>query len=198
MKVHLLAIGDGRDEVHERSWASLREQLPPVASHFVVDDRDHELGFAGAIRYGWENVPADADYVFHAELDFLYHAPIALERMIAVLSWSSHLTQIALKRQPINDQELAAGGIVETDPESFMEIDVGGGTVWTEHRRCFTTNPCIYPATLCRQGWPQESESEGKFTHRLLADPDVRFAFWGGKFDAPAVEHIGVRVGSGY
>jgi hypothetical protein len=198
VKIHLLTIGDGRDEVHDRSWASLQEQLPlPVASHFVVDDRDHELGFAGAIRHGWENVPADADYVAHCELDFIYHAPIPLDRMCAVLKRRPYLAQIALKRQPINEAELAAGGIVETDPDSFEQI-VDGGDIWTEHRRCFSTNPCVYPAALCRQGWPQESESEGKFTHRLLGDPKVRFAFWGAKLDAPLVEHIGVRCGVGY
>lgn len=197
MKVHLLCIGDGRDETHERSWASLQEQLPPVASHFIVDDRDHELGFAGAIQHGWDNVPADADYVFHAELDFLYNAPIPLGQMVGILSWCPYLVQIALKRQPVNDAEIAAGGIVETDPESFKEI-AAGDLVWTEHRRCFTTNPCVYPAALCRQGWPQESESEGKFTHRLLADSDVRFAFWGAKYAPPLVEHVGVRSGVGY
>jgi hypothetical protein len=74
-----------------------------------------------------------------------------------------------------------------------------GRVFWTEHRRFFTTNPSVYRTSLCKLGWPQESESEGKFTHRLLADPLLRFAFWGRKFDPPLCEHIGtIRAGAGY
>ncbi len=33
--------------------------------------------------------------------------------------------------------------------------------------------------------------SEGVFTHRLLADVDVRFGYWGRLDDGPWVTHIG-------
>ena len=68
----------------------------------------------------------------------------------------------------------------------------------SRHRRFFTTNPSVYRASLCERGWPQEPHSEGVFTHRLLAD-GFDFAFWGGRFDPPAVTHIGAeRTGRGY
>ena len=197
MKLHLLRIGDGRDEIHERSNASLMKALPGFDSEFVVDDSDHELGFAGAIQHGWENVPRDADWVFHAELDFLYRAEIPIDRMITVLSKHPYLVQMALKRQPVNEQEVIAGGIVECRPDDF-EQRTEGGNIWTEHRCFVTTNPSVYPAALCRQGWPQIPESEGHFGLRLFADPKARSAFWGAKFDEPLVEHIGKREGTGY
>lgn len=198
MTVCLLRIGDGRDETHEQSWASLQEMLPPVERVVTVDDREHKLGFAGAIMEGWRQVfAARCEWVFHAELDFLYGEPIPLQDMIELLEAEPHLAQIALKRQPVNEEEIAAGGIVEAHPADFRQR-VEGGVIWTEHRRFFTTNPSVYSTKLCRHGWPQVPQSEGVFTHRLLEDPDVRFAFWGAKYDPPMVEHIGVRCGTGY
>ena len=199
MSVCLLRIGDGRDDYHDASWASAVENLPPVDHVVTVDDRTHSLGFSGAIQHGWQQViETDADYVFHLELDFLFNQPVPLDRIIAVLERRPNLAQICLKRQPVNNEEIAAGGIVERNPDAYTQR-VDHGDIYTEHRVCFSTNPCVYPAALCHQGWPQVKNSEGIFTHRLLADPDVRFAFWGAKQDPPLVTHIGeTRTGGGY
>lgn len=200
MTVCLLCIGDGRDEVHEHSWASAQLCLPPWDRKVVVDDRDHSLGFAGAIQAGWQEVlDTGADWVVHLEMDFVFNAPVPVGDMIEVLDQNRHLAQMALKRQPWNEEEKAAGGIVECHPEDFTQQS-DGLHVWTEHRRFFTTNPSVYSAKLCAAGWPQQPESEGRFTHALLdIDPKLRFAFWGGKFAPPLVEHIGeVRAGVGY
>ncbi len=193
MNICLLLIGDGRDEYRDRTLASGKEMLPQFKRVVEIDDRDHELGFDGAIRAGWEEVlRTGTDWVFHLEADFVFNAPVPIERMIAVLKRHPHLAQICLKRQPWNDTEKAAGGIVEANPDAY-EQRVEHGDIWTEHRVCFSTNPCLYPAALCHQGWPQGERSEGVFTHRLLEDPECRFAFWGAKFDPPLVEHIGVE-----
>lgn len=199
MSVCVLRIGDGRDDVHERSWASLRVMLPVVDHVVTVDDRDHRLGFSGAIVQGWRDVlMTGADWVFAAELDFTYREPIPLLGMIELLKAEPHLAQVVLKRQPVNEEECAAGGIVEAHPDDFTQR-VENGTIWTEHRRFWSTNPAVYSAKMCRHGWPQVPQSEGMFTHRLLEDPNVRFCFWGAKFDEPLVEHIGhVRTGHGY
>lgn len=198
MTVALLAIGDGRDAYHERSWASLREMLPDVDHTIVIDDRDHRLGFAGAIAEGWRQViQRGASWVFHAELDFTYSEPIDLAAMVDVLVHRPRLAQICLKRGPVNAEEVAAGGIVERFPDRYSEAVVCGHKI-TVSDVCFSTNPCVYPTEMCRRGWPQEQHSEGVFTHRLIAD-GYHFAFWGGKHDAPKVHHIGtVRAGSGY
>lgn len=199
MSIACLRIGDGRDSYHEESWASVQEMFPPFDHVVTIDDREHKLGFAGAIAEGWRQViETGAEWIAHCELDFKYLRPVPVDRMIAVLKRHPELAQICLKRQPVNEQERKAGGIVECNPDAYTQ-HVESGDIFTTSRVCFSTNPCIYPAALCHQGWPQVEHSEGVFTHRLLEDPEVRFAFWGGKFDAPMVEHIGeVRAGTGY
>lgn len=196
----LLRIGDGRDDVHELANASLLEMVPKADHIVTIDDRDHTLGFAGAIAEGWRQVrETGAAFVLHAEMDFTYNAPVPVDRMIAVLRRHPNIVQVALKRQAVNAEERAAGGIVELHPDDFHQRH-DAGDVFTWHRRFFTTNPSVYHAALCAQGWPQVPESEGIFSHRLFDhDPDACSVFWGAKFDPPAVEHIGaVRAGTGY
>ena len=198
MSVCLLVIHDGRHDYLERTIESANDHLPMDVFDQVVtvDDTDHKLGFAGAVQHGWEQV--ETEWVFHLEGDFTFNENIPIHRMIRLLQDRPYLAQVALKRQPWNPQEHRAGGIVELHPGDFHEV-TDGEVVWTEHRRFFTTNPSVYSSRLCRGGWPQEPHSEGMFTHRLLTDPLLRFAFWGGKFDAPKVEHIGhERAGTGY
>ena len=200
MSICLLLIGDGRDAYRERTLASLFTALPAFDDFVEIDDREHRLGFAGAIQRGWDRVlQTGCEYVFHREADFTFNDEVPLLKMCGILKRDPRLVQIALLRQPWNEQEKAAGGIMQLHPEDYTE-QRHGDAVWTEHRRNFTTNPSIYRAKLCERGWPQESESEGKFGLQLMAeDPEARFAFWGGKNDPPLVEHIGAeRKGTGY
>jgi len=197
MKTCLLVVSDGRHEYHHRSLASALEYLPRFDQYVFVDDADHTLGFAGAIREGWRQVRTD--FVFHLEADFTFRAAVPVEQMVGLLCRQPHLAQVALKRQPVNEEEITAGGIIEAHPDDFTEHR-DRETVWTEHRRFFTTNPSVYPATLCSIGWPHVAFSEGFFTHELLRrEPATRFAFLGAKHDPPRVHHIGdVRSGTGY
>lgn len=199
MSVCLLTIGDGRDELHDRSIESAKMHLPQFAHLVQIDDRDHQLGFAGAIASGWRQVAMTAaDWVFHLEADFIFNRPVDIAGMIHVLSEHRKLVQLSLKRQPWNKDERAAGGVVEAHPDDFTQI-TDAGHVWTEHRRYWTTNPSLYSVNWCRQGWPLEERSEGMWTQRLIEDAAVRFGIWGAKFDPPAVEHIGTeRAGHGY
>lgn len=199
MSICLLRIGDGRDAYHDRSWESAKQMLPAFDHVVTIDDRAHALGFAGAIAEGWRQVrETGADWICHLEMDFTFNEPVPLDGMIELLEDQEHLVQVSLKRQAVNAAECAAGGLVEMAPDDYRQR-VEGGVIWTEHRRYFTTNPSVYSAKLCRHGWPQVERSEGVFTHRLLQDPEARFAIWGGKFDAPLVHHIGdERRGRGY
>lgn len=200
MKICLLLIGDGRDDYRERTIESVQANLPLFSRLVEIDDSDHQLGFAGAIHEGWERVLATGcDYVFHLEADFVFRAEIPVLAMIELLRHRPYLVQVALKRQPVNPEEVAAGGIVELHRDDFHQRH-DSGFVWTEHRRFFTTNPSVYPVTLCNQGWPQVAESEGIFSHRLFdEDPEAASCFWGAKFDPPLIEHIGhVRAGHSY
>lgn len=197
MSIALLVITDGREDYLQRSLASLQEHTAfTFDQRVVIDDSTHTLGFAGAIQAGWEKI--HTDHVLHLEADFTFNGPVDVEGMIDLLERQPHLAQVSLKRQPVNSEEIAAGGIVELHPDDFTQRS-DGPLVWTEHRRYFTTNPSIYPSRLCRLGWPQEPNSEGVFTHKLLTDPLLRFAIWGAKFDPPLVEHIGAqRAGHSY
>jgi hypothetical protein len=193
--VALLVITD-RPEYLERTLFSAARYLPAFDQYVEIIDDEHRLGFAGAIAAGWCEI--DCEYVFHLEDDFVFDAPVPVEDMIRLLKRHPELTQVSLKRQAWSPEERAAGGIVECHPEDFDEVSDEQAT-WTEHRSYFTTTPSVYPAQLCELGWPQCPHSEGIFTHQLLEDPALRFAIWGGKFDAPRCEHIGeVRAGCGY
>lgn len=195
----VLLIHDGRRDYRDRTMASAKEMVPEP-DHFVeIDDSDHELGFAGAIAEGWRRIAkTDAEYMLHLEGDFLFEAPVPVDRMIGLLDRTAALAQVVLKRQAWNDAEKAAGGIVELHPDDFRQR-TDRGDVYTEHRKFWSTNPSVYSTGFCHQGWPQVPVSEGMFTHRLLEDPDVRFALWGAKHDPPRVTHIGdERTGHGY
>jgi hypothetical protein len=198
--IALLLISDGRDEYLQRTRTSLVEMLPRFDHVIHVDDREHRLGFAGAIQEGWRQVlETDARYVFHLEQDFTFNRPVDVAGMATVLQARPHLAQLALRRQPWNDAERAAGGIVEQHPDDYVERSLGPYR-WLEHRRFFTTNPCLYRTWICRQGWPDGADSEGRFGIRLLeTKPEARFGYWGARDSGEAVTHIGEhRAGNGY
>jgi hypothetical protein len=118
-----------------------------------------------------------------------------------------HLVQMALRRQPWNAAERAAGGVVEQHPEAYTERRDKAGNVWLEHRLFWTTNPHLFRRSLCRMGWPNVPRSEGEWSHYLLrqgtwdgvAGDDVAFGYWGARDSGPWIEHVGHRrVGTGY
>jgi hypothetical protein len=197
--IALLLIGDGRDDVHDRCWESAQVYLPPVFDHkVVVDDRNHKLGFGGAIRKGWSEVlDTGADFCFHLEADFTFNRDVPLIDMVDVLDQHPHLVQMALLRQPWNEQEREAGGILEMHPDDYEQCS-DGPYRWVEHRRNFTTNPSLIPTWVLGAGWPKRAQSEGHFGIALFgADPDLRGGYWGQGEEW--VEHIGIeRVGVGY
>lgn len=199
--VALLLVSDGRDEYRARTKASLEAQIPEPDFFIEVKDPDHELGFGGAIRHGWCRVLAetDADFIFHVEADFTFNRYVPIADMAAVLKAHPYLVQLALRRQPWNDQEKDAGGIVEMHPEDYTEVDLNGWR-WLEHTRNFTTNPSLYPRAICEYGWPDGPESEGRFGIALRErHPELRFGYWGSRDSGEACEHIGIeRKGMGY
>lgn len=192
-------IHDDSGDPHYQHW--LRTTFEPLG--FEIARTPGRAGFGGAIRNAWHylNTTAEVDqarYLFHLEDDFVLYRPVDLAAMIRVLATSEHLVQLALRRQPWNDAERAAGGIVEQYPDDYLDVRARGFE-WLEHRRFFTTNPSLYRRSLCWSDWPTGSDSEGVFTHRLLEDPLVRFGFWGARDSGEWCDHIGAeRAGTGY
>lgn len=232
MSIVLLVMTDGRRDCLIRTLASFDEMVTgPVARRVIHDDSGdvdyrawladtlpgYELvvtpgrsGFGGAIRSAWRHLTGGTDerFVFHLEDDFLFTRPVDLDAMAAVLSARSHLAQMALRRQPWNATERAAGGVVEVNPDAYVERTDQDGLRWLEHRLFFTTNPSLYRRQLCAAGWPEGQHSEGHFGFALRerglpwgpSGDAVRFGFWGSRDEGRDwVWHIGdVRVGTGY
>lgn len=219
----LLVMTDGRRRCIEQTIPSAREQVRgPITRRVLFDDSGDEIyrrwlteqfpefelvyhpagrqGFGGAIRTAWRHLSLCREsYVLHLEDDFTFNRSVELFGMSTVLERFPNVVQMALRRQPWNDDERAAGGIVEQHPADFTEKGWEGYR-WLEHRRFFTTNPSLYRRALCARGWPDtDHHSEGIFTYQLLEDPDLRFGFWGARDSGEAVTHIGAqRAGTGY
>jgi hypothetical protein len=152
-------------------------------------------GFGNAIRNAWTHM--DDDYIIHWEEDFVLKEEVSVDLLKEILETSPELSQVALKRQPWNEIEKAAGGFIEADPDSFTE-EIKLGYVITKHQKFFTTNPSVYGRKIVELGWPDEEHSEGKFGFKVR-DAGLWGSFLGAKFDPPKVEHIGYdRTGIGY
>jgi len=152
--IALLFISDGRTEYRERALASAKEMLPEPDHFKEIDDAEHKLGFGGAIQAGWRRIltETDAEFVFHLEQDFTFNWRVPIFEMAAVLRAQPHLVQLALRRQPWNEEEKAAGGVVELHADDFTEAGLNGWR-WLEHQRYFTTNPSLYRRELCEYGY---------------------------------------------
>lgn len=219
--ITLLVITDGRRTCLERTLASF--EAATTASHItrrvIVNDcaenpqhdwidslgfdihvrpKRHRRGFAGAINAGWAAANINpTDHIFHLEDDFFFTRYVDLRAMAEILT-QHKLAQIALRRQPWNELEAAAGGVIELNPAAYIDRS-NGAHQWLEHRLFFTTNPSLYPRWITERGWPDGPESEGRFSLDLFTDPKVQCAYWGQRTDQPWVMHIGnQRVGSGY
>lgn len=178
-----------------------------IDEHFPTYDRvhhDRRLGFGGAIQSGWDHV-GRSDWIIHQEDDLMLNRKVPGMEIISVLRSYPYLAQMALTRQPWNQEERLAGGQLLRSKDDF-EPKQRGRRRWMEHRRWFTTNFSVYPGSLTRLGWPQITESEGNFSIRLfregmlgVAGPDVKCGYWGEITDPPWTTHIGdQRMGSGY
>lgn len=226
MSTVLAMFTDGREHVFDRdrreSWGrwvgdcyrrvifddsgdpAFRDRLREAFTEWHIVSWPQRLGFGGTIASGWEWILANtqASHVAHLEDDFMLRVGVDLDGLVGILNRHPYLAQVALLRQPVNTDEAAAGTVLY--PSSVDQADEYA--VWTENRECFTTNPCVYRRSLLELGWPRGEESEGVFTHRLLAEgtPEasaehVRFGYYGARAWAPLVEHVGtLRIGEGY
>jgi glycosyltransferase involved in cell wall biosynthesis len=228
MKVTLLVITDGRASCLEQTLNSFDEQIEGgelITDRIIVDDscdanygrwidrtfafRRHlsfmtKVGFAGAIDAGWREIcsrnPEPQQFVFHLEDDFVFERRLNLPDMIEVLNQNNYLVQMALRRQPWNEAERHAGGVVEQWPHAYTDTFDDKGRHWLEHRLYFTTNPCLYSVRTAFYRWPQQPGSEGIFAGQILnIYSGARSGLWGRRADGPWVRHIGhERVGIGY
>jgi hypothetical protein len=223
--IALLVMTDGRDHIHRTIASAMHYLDGPITERWIHDDSGDpdnvemlravyepigfqviatpgRSGFGGAIRSAWSTLLelSEAPFVFHLEDDFVFRRQVRAGHMMGILERFPHLVNLALRRQPWNDDERAAGGIVEQHPDAYHDRShFPLYAEWLEHRLFFTTNPGLYRRSLMEREWPDGANSEGRFSHALLEDPDVRFGYYGARDSGEWVEHIGVeRVGVGY
>lgn len=228
MTVCLLVTTDGRRDLLASTIASLEAVLAAtgadtaVTRKVMVDDSgdaeyrravaayftDFELLTPAEERVGQGRMLAytfdalatlDEEYVFLSEDDYWYR-DLPLVELVELLDTYPHLLQVALLRQPWFRRERAAGSVYAAHPGAYTEVGDARGRVWCEQTRHWTWNPCLFRASLLRDGYIDGERHEKRFGERLLAaNPDARFAYWGALDDPPRVEHRGhERAGTGY
>ncbi len=223
--ITLLVVTDGRKMFLEPTIAAIEERNKlngPVSRRLIHDDSGdarfgrwldktygdrfdiyhtgRRSGFGGAIISAWKQLQNDNnEWVFHLEDDFVIQEVLPLGEMMTVMDRNPHLVQMALRRQAWNEQEKAAGGIVEQDPDSYTERD-NGLCSWLEHTKFFTTNPSLYRKSLTvEHPWPTGVNSEGRYGIELFSSGYHKSGYWGPKNSAPKCLHIGeFRNGDGY
>lgn len=225
----LLVMTDGRRDCIQPTIASADANLKgDIARRLIHDDSGDETyaawlastfpdweivrtmrrsGFGGAIRSAWHYLcHFDRNpFIFTLEDDFTFERPVDLGAMARVLDSKRYLAQMALRRQAWNPVEHAAGGVIEANPNAYLDV-TDGVEEWLEHVLFWTTNPHLFRRELIYTGWPEGDQSEGRFGLRLLQDgfastrpEQVRFGYWGARRSGVAVTHIGhVRAGVGY
>lgn len=222
MSITLLVLTDGRKMFLSPTLESANKLVGPITRKLIHDDSgdaryarwlsrtygdEYEIystgrrsGFGGAIISAWKQLQNDNnEWVFHLEDDFVFQEVVPLGEMMTVMDQNPHLAQMALRRQAWNEQEKAAGGIVEQDPDSYTESNNGLHT-WLEHTKFFTTNPSLYRKSLTVDyPWPTGTNSEGMYGINLFSGGVKKSGYWGEKAGSPKVLHIGeFRNGDGY
>lgn len=214
-KVSLVVITDGRQDCIERTISGFESvvnfsfyekiiindsadiryhhYLTSRFPHFKIVSHETRRGLAGAVQSAWSSVSTDSDYVFHLEDDFLFNETPAIEDMINLLKDNPHLVQMALVRAPVNPPEEEVGGFVFQNLQDYHQKNG-----YFEHGRLFTLNPCVYPMSTVKIGWPDHG-GESEFTSKVHSiDSNFRFGFYGDIYDKPRTVHIGGRRSEGW
>lgn len=185
-------ISDDSGDPEYQAW--LRLHVPA----FDLIAAGKQGGFAANVRQGWEAALGSGQrWIFWLEDDFTFNRNVPLDAMAAVLDSDPSIMQMALRRQAWFPAEIEAGGVIERDPEAYLDCGNRHGD-WLEHTKFWTTNPhLIRRSTLAEYEWPNERHSETTFARRILRDGRVS-GYWGKRTDKPWVTHFGERTGKGY
>jgi hypothetical protein len=177
-------IDDSGDAEYSKYLENKYSDKYDIFSHTV------NMGLSGSIRSLWyiANV-YNVDYVWHQEGDFTFNQNIDIDSIKSILKDKKTLSQIALKRQPVNGEEAAIGGFMQRDRSSYEPY--GKNSIrWIEHRNLFTLNPCLYPKWVVDLGW-QAGWGEREFSDLLFSDQYTKCAYLGDIDDEPLISHIG-------
>lgn len=189
-----------------------------IQAHGVLAEQHFDSvqrGFCAATRrlWHWAASPTNdqTPFTFWLEHDFVFLRPVDLRDLADVLDADKKLAQMQLMRTPVNEQEIAAGGLYQSRPgeyqralhRRFDHVREGNMTAytdqsWLRHRSYFTTNPSLMRTDFMTWNhWPDDDEPhcEGRFGIDLVRR-GFYFGVWGS--GEPWVEHVGRRDGFGY
>jgi hypothetical protein len=189
-------VDDSGDEHYRRFLLQLASDLPFPAA---VTSHPRREGFCRTVAHAWTLAGVvGPEWIFWLEDDFELERAVELPELAHVLDHEARVAQMALYRNPVSDEEVAAGGYVPMRPGAY-EPRGAGGVRWLEHTVCWTTNPSLFRASFARAyAWPRDHpECEGRFGFHLRElRPETTFGIWGA--GEPWVRHFGVRSGTGY
>jgi hypothetical protein len=214
-RVSLVVITDGRQDCIQRTIDQFDSTVSyPFVERIIINDsgdiryhnflvsrfpkfkvvsHEQRRGLAGAVQSAWDSVSQETQYIFHLEDDFLFNTSINIDHMINILLENPYLVQMAMVRAPVNPPEEQVGGFVFQHLEDYHQKNG-----WFEHGRLFTLNPCIYPMSTVKIGWPDHG-GESEFTSKVHSlNKEYRFGFYGDIYDKPIVTHIGGRRSEGW
>ena len=183
-----IIIDDSGDETY-RAWL-----VDSYGPRYIVIHHAQRRGLAAAVRTAWTTaLAAGADYVWHAEDDMVYSAPVDVEEIAGLLAEHPGLAQISLKRQPVNAEEIEAGGFMQRSPGEWHQRDG-----YVVHRTLFTFNPCLVPRRIIELAMREPGDGlERGITETLLAH-DYTFAVLGMIEDEPLIQHVGEHRSAGW
>lgn len=168
--------------IDDSADAEYAAYLDRTFSQFRILHNPERRGLGGAVSTAWSAALATpARYVLHLEDDFVFLAPIDLSSMAAILDANPLLSQLVLKRNPVNDVEMAAGGMMEANPSAFEDAgEYVKGPI-------FSFNPFLAPRKVIElANDPTQPMLERDVTDRLSV-AGYHFGVLGRVTDAPLV-----------
>lgn len=208
-------LTDGRCDLLRETVATL-PRLHPVDRWLLIDDtgdstvaqhldwtfpqfdeivhHSQRRGLAGAVRSAWTTaLEYNPDYILHCEDDLPITVDIDLSQLVAILDNHPTLAQVSLKRNPVNDVEVAAGGFVQTNPGAYWQRED-----YVEHQLLFTFNPSLIPSDVVELLLREDHDGLERGVTDTLLDFDFSFGIFGTIEDAPRITHTGHARSSGW
>lgn len=213
---------DGRRDCVDQTVESIRDNLKgDLARRILFTDSDNagyvrwlqgrfpdwrisltgpRRGYGAAMNKAWAQLLRCTDGpVFWTEDDFTFNRTVDVDEMAGVLASNQRYAQLALRRQPWNPDEEAAGGVVEAHPGAFAEELLWDNTAADPRLHAvlsqsgwWTNNPSLVSPWVLFTAYPEGKGAEGEFTFRLKQSRgDVLFGYWGAMDSGEAVRHIG-------
>jgi hypothetical protein len=153
-------------------------------------------GFCAATGQLWKWASESGpDYVLWLEHDHVIERPVDLVAVAKQLDADRMLAQIALMRNAVSAEEIAAGGLFELRRGAELWDRQDWGYV---HRDYFTTNVSLMRRSFMAENlWETSGQPlcEGRFGIDLV-QRGYRFGVLGD--GTPWTKHVGVRTGIGY